>query len=141
MYNTYDYSSRLKGLKSSVVSGWGILDAGALLFFIQPSWKSYEKMLEWDSFLLILVVLLTLFWACVPFFLFVESLKFLSPTEVSILSSVEPLIAAIVSVTWLLEPFGLYQIIGSFLIIVTAVLFSMPKKDPASSGMSPEKAG
>ncbi|HWO98155.1 MAG TPA: EamA family transporter [Bacillus sp. (in: firmicutes)] len=133
--------ARLKGLKSSVVSGWGMLVSGFLLFIVHPSWKNYEEILNWDSFSLALVVFLTLFGTCIPFFLFMESLKFLSPTEVSILSSVEPLMAVIVSVTWLLEPFGLYQIVGSVLIIITAVLLSTPKKEPASSGVSPGKAG
>jgi drug/metabolite transporter (DMT)-like permease len=132
--------ARLKGMKSSVVSGWGMLTAGVILFIIHPSWESYEQMLQWDDFSMALVVLLTIFGTCVPFFLFVESLRFLRPTEASILSSVEPLTAAIVSVTWLFEPFGFYQMIGSVLIIITAILLSTPKKAAAPPAMSPEKA-
>ncbi|PAF11750.1 EamA family transporter, partial [Shouchella clausii] len=48
------------------------------------------------SMLISIIVISTL-----SFLLYIGSLKFLSPTETSLLSSIEPLVAALISFLWL----------------------------------------
>ncbi|MBT2706797.1 DMT family transporter [Pseudomonas sp. ISL-84] len=63
------------------------------------------------------------------FLLYISSLKYLSPTETSLLSSIEPLVAAVVSFIWLKETFGAYQLIGGLFIIAGVLFLSMTKKE------------
>lgn len=61
------------------------------------------------------------------FLLFIESIRYLSPTESSILSSVEPLSAIVASVLFLHVSFGFFQTVGSLLIIATVILLGKQK--------------
>ncbi|BAH06823.1 EamA family transporter [Clostridium kluyveri] len=59
-----------------------------------------------------------------------ESLKYIQPTETSILSSVEPLSAAFLSVIWLHVHFSVFQWLGTLCIIVAIIiLFAVKNKD------------
>jgi drug/metabolite transporter (DMT)-like permease len=81
---------------------------------------------------LFVIVFGTLF----AFLLFVESIRYLSPTESSLLSSVEPLSAVIASIVFLHVPFGLFQAIGAACIIVTVLLLSSKKERQSSNSTS-----
>lgn len=58
---------------------------------------------------------------------YLESLKYIKATEASILSSVEPLSAAVISVLWLHVTLGIYQCIGTVCIIAAIGVLSRAK--------------
>ncbi|MEB8746312.1 DMT family transporter [Bacillus cereus] len=76
------------------------------------------------SMLILIIVSGTL-----SFLLYIGSLKYLAATETSILSSIEPLVAAIVSITWLNEAFGAYQLLGGVCIVLSVIFLTMPQKE------------
>ncbi|MEH6945028.1 EamA family transporter [Bacillus sp. JJ722] len=61
----------------------------------------------------------------VPFFLFMDSMRYISPKDSSLLGCTEPLSAIVLSIVWLQTPFGMYQAIGSVLILLMVLLLAM----------------
>lgn len=59
------------------------------------------------------------------FYCYLESLKYLMPSESSILGCIEPLSATILSVLWLNVTFGLPELIGTICIITTVITLSI----------------
>jgi drug/metabolite transporter (DMT)-like permease len=77
------------------------------------------------------MLILIIISGTVSFVLYIGSLKHLTATETSLLSSIEPLIAAILSIVWLNESFGAYQLIGGAFIVVAVVFLTIPEKETA----------
>ena len=77
---------------------------------------------------IISVIFIVIFGTLIAFYCYLESLKYLLPTESSILGCVEPLSATILSVLWLNVSFGLPELIGTACIIFTVILLSFSKK-------------
>ena len=59
------------------------------------------------------------------FYCYLESQKYLMPSESSILGCIEPLSATILSVLWLNVTFGLPELIGTICIITTVITLSI----------------
>jgi len=74
------------------------------------------------------IIFVVLFGTLIAFCCYLESLKYILPTETSVLSSVEPLSAAFLSVFWLHVSFGLPQWLGTVCIISTIIILSRLKK-------------
>ena len=74
------------------------------------------------------MLILIIISGTLSFLLYIGSLKYLAATETSILSSIEPLVAAIVSIAWLNESFGAYQLLGGVCIILSVIFLTMPQK-------------
>lgn len=106
---------------SVIVVGWGMLIGGIGMSFIHPPWKVVGE-ISLSSILAVLFVIL--FGTVIAFLCYLESLKYLSATETSILGYVEPLSAAILSVTWLHTPFGVFEWIGALCILVTIIMLA-----------------
>lgn len=115
----------LKKWDSLIIVGWAMVIGGIA---IMPSVDSFFAPFATFDFqtvasLLFIVVCGTL----LAFLLFIESIRYLSPTESSILSSVEPLSAIVASVLFLHVSFGFFQTVGSLLIIATVILLGKQK--------------
>jgi drug/metabolite transporter (DMT)-like permease len=108
-----------------VIIGWGMLIGGIpLLIFNQDfSIVHLTQSLTFDALSMMFLVIIS---GTVSFILYIGSLKYLSPTETSLISSIEPLVAAFVSIVWLNESYGAYQLLGGLFIIATVVFLSMP---------------
>lgn len=109
------------------IIGWGMLIGGIVLYLLMPSF-SFANMagalnMGTLSMLISIIVISTL-----SFLLYIGSLKFLSPTETSLLSSIEPLVAALISFLWLNETFGSYQLLGGVFIIAGVLFLSVKEK-------------
>ena len=74
------------------------------------------------------MLILIIISGTLSFLLYIGSLKYLAATETSILSSIEPLVAAIVSIAWLNESFGAYQLLGGVCIVLSVIFLTMPQK-------------
>nr|WP_260631097.1 DMT family transporter [Bacillus sp. S/N-304-OC-R1] len=111
-----------------VIIGWGMLIGGIALFLFSPqfSFHDVENALTFSTgSMLFLTILVGTF----SFILYIGSLKYLSAAESSLLSSIEPLVAAVVSIIWLNETFGVYQLAGGVFIVAAVVLLSLPERE------------
>jgi drug/metabolite transporter (DMT)-like permease len=129
-FYTLASAQMLKKWHSIIVVGWGMVIGGGGMCFVFPPFPL--PAIRWDVETWLLILFVIVFGTLFAFLLFVESIRYLSPTESSLLSSVEPLSAVIASIVFLHVPFGLFQAIGAACIMVTVLLLS-PKKERQSS--------
>lgn len=114
----------LKKYGSILIVGWGMLIGGLTFSFIHQPWDCNG---QWDVNSILAIIFVVLFGTLIAFTLYLESLKHLNPTEASILSSAEPLSAALLSIVWLHQNLGLLQWLGTLCIIATIILLSYVK--------------
>ncbi|CUU49216.1 DMT family transporter [Clostridium beijerinckii] len=110
---------------SILVVGWGMLIGGIAFSFIEQPWNCTGI---WSTNSILAIIFVVLFGTLIAFTCFLESLNYIKPTESSILSSAEPLSAAILSVLWLHEELGIAQWIGTACIITTIIILSRIKQ-------------
>ena len=97
----------------------------ALLIYNRSfGWNQFSQTLTLKTFSMLILIIIS---GTLSFLLYIGSLKYLATTETSILSSIEPLVVAIVSITWLNESFGTYQLLG--VCIVLSVIFDDASKE------------
>ncbi len=109
---------------SSIVVGWGMLIGGISFSFIHKPWEFTG---HWSIIAILAIMFVILFGTLIAFYCYLESLKYIQPIEASVLSSVEPLSAAFLTVLWLHVPLGILQWLGTVCIIFTVVLLSNSK--------------
>lgn len=110
----------------ALTSGWGMLIGGIFFAIFGGPLDDYASILQGlDWFSLSLIGFVILFGTGLAFFLYVLSLRYLKPVETSILTSVEPFSAILVSVLWLAQPFVFLQGVGGLLIVGSAILISI----------------
>jgi drug/metabolite transporter (DMT)-like permease len=117
--------SLLKRWGSAMVVGWGMLLGGIAFSFVHAPWRFVGV---WDSVTGVMVAFIIIFGSLIPFSLFMSSVKVLGATDSSVLACAEPLSAAIVAVLWLKVRFGVYDWIGTFLILTTIILLTLKEK-------------
>ncbi|CUB10583.1 EamA-like transporter family protein [Bacillus cereus] len=105
-----------------------MLIGGIALFICNHSfgWNQLSETFTLKTFSMLILIIIS---GTLSFLLYIGSLKYLAPTETSILSSIEPLVAAIVSIAWLNESFGVYQLLGGVCIILSVIFLTMPQKE------------
>jgi drug/metabolite transporter (DMT)-like permease len=135
-FYTLSSAQMLKKWHSIIVVGWGMVVGGGGMCFASPPFPLPP--VRWDVETGLLILFVVVFGTLFAFLLFVESIRYLSPTESSLLSSVEPLSAVVASIAFLHVPFGLFQAIGAACIIVTVLLLSQKKEKqtPHSTSIS-----
>lgn len=109
---------------STLVVGWGMLIGGIVFSFIHQPWNFTG---QWSITTMLSVIFVVLFGTLIAFQCYLESLKYIYPTEAGILSCVEPLSAAFLSVLWLQVPLGVSQWLGILCIIVTIIILARSK--------------
>jgi drug/metabolite transporter (DMT)-like permease len=126
-FYTLHPTSLIKKWGTSVIVGWGMLIGGIILFLSNQKFsvQQFTNTLTINTFLIMILVIVI---GTISFLLYIGSLKYLSPTETSILSSIEPLVAAIISLTWLNESFGAYQMVGGVFIMIAVIFLTLPQK-------------
>lgn len=129
-FYTLSSAQMLKKWHSVIVVGWGMVIGGGGMCFIFPPFPLPS--VHWDMETWLLILFVVVFGTLLAFLLFVESIRYLSPTESSLLSSVEPLSAVVASIAFLHVPFGLFQTIGAVCITVTVLLLSQKKERQSS---------
>ena len=117
------YVKNLLKWPSSVIIGWSMVIGGFILGLFVHDWGAVHEFLRLDLFLSMafIVILGTL----IPFYFFIESLRYINPKEASLLSCSEPLSALVTSIIWLHVSFGIYQFAGAFLIILMIVMLTL----------------
>ncbi|WP_309862440.1 DMT family transporter [Desmospora profundinema] len=129
---------------AGTVVGWAMVIGGTGLSFLHPPWQvtgtfTLESILS-ISFIIVFGTLLA-------FFLYLDSLRLIRPTETSLLACTEPLSATVAAVVWLGVPFGVPEWVGAGCIIATVALLSLEPHtqqkavEPASIPHAKEKTG
>lgn len=111
---------------SVVVVGWGMVVGGLALSFIDPPWEIAAQISSINTGFFVLFVVI--FGTLVPYYLFIDSLRLIQPTEASIIACAEPLAAVIASIVWLHVPFGFVQSLGGLCIIIAVLLLATKKQ-------------
>lgn len=112
------YPARLmKEWSVLLVVGWGMLIGGLTLGIVSRVWQSNEWVAFTDLKILALMTAL-IFFGTMAFVLFLSSMKYISAVETSILSSVEPLTAMVISVIVFSTSLGVWQLVGVFIMLV-----------------------
>lgn len=107
-----------------LVVGWGMLIGGIVLAIISQVWRSDE----WNQLAVIpvnLVTFIIILIGTIAFILFLTSMKYITAVETSILSSVEPLTAMLISVIWLGQVFGAWQYFGVVVMLIFVTWLSI----------------
>jgi drug/metabolite transporter (DMT)-like permease len=112
---------------SMTTVGWGMLIGGLGMGLISPPWTIRDAHLSVHS--LLLVAFVVLFGTLISFYLYIDSLRYLSPAEVGVLGSAEPLSAAVMSVIWLHHVPGWFEMIGGISIMATVAILSYEKNE------------
>lgn len=118
----------LNQFSSILVVGWAMIISGLAMSFKHPIWKIDISTLSTSTFIYIIFGILL--GTTLAFLLFVDSLKYLTAKETTLIGTIEPVIAVIASAVWLGESFKIQQVIGIILIIVLILLLSL-KKQPS----------
>ena len=114
----------LKKYSSISVVGWGMVIGGLAFSFIH---SPFDFSGELSFITIISSAFIVIFGTLIAFYCYLESLKYLVPTEASILGCIEPLSATILSVIWLNVHFGIAEFIGTTCIILTVIILSFSK--------------
>lgn len=115
----------LKTYSSTVVIGYGMFIGGFILSLFENPFNCTGI---WTSSSLLSVIFVIIFGTLIAFTFYLSSLKYIHPTEASILGCMEPLSAAFLSVFWLKVNFTLADFIGTFFILTTVIILSYSKK-------------
>ncbi|KHD35895.1 transporter [Clostridium acetobutylicum] len=109
---------------SNLVAGWGMVIGGILMSFVHSpfQFKGHISLVS-ISCVAVVVIIGTL----IPFWLYMESIKYIKPTEASILGAFEPLSAAILSLAFFNLHFSVLEWLGSGCIILTTIILSTVK--------------
>lgn len=119
------YPGRMLAKWGSLITvGWGMLIGGVAFSFISPPWV-FQGTWSLPSF--VAVVFVVIFGTLIAFFCYMESLKYITASEASLLACVEPMSAAFLAVVWLQVSFGVAEWIGSLAIIATVFILSVKK--------------
>jgi len=116
-------SELLQRWGSDIIVGWGMIVGGIGLSLVHPPWKIQGQ--NWSIISAFFVAFVIIFGTLIAFYLYIDSLRYITPTEASLLASAEPLSATITSVFWLNISFSIFQAIGGICIICAVILLSM----------------
>ena len=114
----------MKGWGVLVVVGWGMLIGGIVLALLSQVWNSNEWS-ELVSYPIIIFVVLIVLMGTIAFVMFLSSMKYITAVETSILSSIEPLTAMIISVFWFGQILGGWQYTGVLVMLVFVTWLSV----------------
>ncbi|MDA7026606.1 DMT family transporter [Bacillus sp. CLL-7-23] len=132
------YSAPLiKVLGSKIVVGWGMIIGGIGISFFTPPWK--VDMGNWTLSTITQTVFVIVFGTLLAFYLYIESLRYISPKETSLLGCTEPVAAVLSSLIWLEVSFGWYQGLGALLILLMIIFMSQKSEDDVKNTNHLEK--
>lgn len=116
-----------------LVVGWSMLFGGIFLGLVNPIFLSDEwpVLAQWPVIGSIFAIIVV---GTAAFILFLSSMRYITAVETSILSSMEPLTAMVISVFWFGQVLSPIQLFGAFAMLVFVTWLSLagnPKKKTA----------
>lgn len=114
----------LKTADTPTVLGWGMLIGGAVLM---PVFRPWESMPEITFSLIAALAGVIILGTVVAYTFYLEGIHLIGATKASIISSIEPVAATVISAVWLGTDFSVADIIGFIMIISTIFIISLYK--------------
>ncbi|HJF85053.1 MAG TPA: DMT family transporter, partial [Megamonas hypermegale] len=90
--------------------------------FYQPVWQ-FTGIFDLNSAVSFAAVII--FGTAIAFCAYLESTKYLSPTQISVFASLEPFASIILSIIFLHINFGFIELIGAFIIIAAVTILNL----------------
>ncbi|MFJ7731361.1 DMT family transporter [Lysinibacillus sp. NPDC097231] len=119
------YPARLmKEWSVLLVVGWGMLIGGVTLGIVSRVWQS-DLWFVFTDLKVVGSLAALIFFGTVAFVLFLSSMKYITAVETSILSSIEPLTAMVISVIVFGTSLGYWQLVGVFIMLVCVTWLSV----------------
>ena len=110
------------------VLGWGTFIGGLMLI---PVFRPWENMPQISLSLVGAMGGIIIFGTVLAYSFYLEGINLIGATKASIISSVEPVAATVISALWLGTDFSFTDIIGFAMIISTILIITLTKnKDP-----------
>ena len=125
------YVKKLLKWPSSVIIGWSMIIGCFILGLFVPDWVVLNNFARSD--ILLSMIFIVILGTLIPFYFFIESLRYINAKEASLLSCTEPLSALVTSIIWLHVSFGIYQFAGTFLIVLMIVMLTLTSKTKQSN--------
>ncbi|MEK3978898.1 DMT family transporter [Psychrobacillus sp. FSL K6-2836] len=107
-----------------VIVGWGMLIGGVVLALVTQIWKT-DEWIHLAAYPINFIVVIIILIGTIAFILFLSSMKYITAVETSILSSIEPLTAMIISVFWFSQILGVWQYIGVIIMLLFVTWLSV----------------
>ena len=107
-----------------LIIGWGMIISGLILAIKAKLWATDEWYLLQDLSVVFMMLSLVVLGAT-AFILFLSSMKYISPVETSVLSSIEPLTAMVISAVWLQAVLKGWQLTGAIIMLIFVVYLSI----------------
>ncbi len=114
----------LKIADTPTVLGWGMLIGGIVLM---PVFRPWESMPEITFSLIAALAGIIILGTVVAYSFYLEGIHLIGATKASIISSIEPVSATVISAVWLGTDFSFADIIGFIMIISTIFIISLHK--------------
>ncbi|MDT3994011.1 DMT family transporter, partial [Mammaliicoccus fleurettii] len=111
---------------SLVVIGWSMFIGGIALSLINLDFSFPWHLLDLRGAIYFAFVIT--FGTMFAFWMYLESVKYISPQTTALFGVLEPVTAVISSVLWLKVPFGIYQLAGMIVILVVVLYMSIGMK-------------
>jgi drug/metabolite transporter (DMT)-like permease len=124
-------SGLLKRWGSEVIIGWGMIIGGITLCPFASPWQIKGQ--HWSVITGLSVAFVIIFGTLIAFYLYIDSLQYITPTEASMLTSAEPLSAVAASIIWLRLPLSLFEGIGGLCIVSTVFMLSLHPKNKSKT--------
>ncbi|ABS21733.1 DMT family transporter [Bacillus cytotoxicus] len=113
---------------SAVIVGWGMIIGGIgvtmLHFFSTNEFILLSSMKYLHIQNLLLIAFVIIFGTLIAFYLYLDSIRYLTPKETTLFGCTEPLAAILSSVLILHVPFQSFQLLGAICVIVMVLLLS-----------------
>lgn len=111
----------LKTYGATPIVGWSMLIGGVIVFVGTRAWQHVPQL---STFSWLEVGFVVIFGTMLAYLFFLQSLEFILPTTASVLGTIEPLSATILSVAFLNVSFNAFGILGAVMIVgVTGLQF------------------
>lgn len=111
-----------------IITGWGMLLGGMGFSFIHAPWDISGR---WDLYTYLSTVMVIVLGTVIAFSFFLQAVRLIGAETASLLSSVEPLSATVLSIVWLGVSFDPIDWLGGLLILSTVVLLTLKKSEVA----------
>ena len=122
VYNTLP-QRLLRIYGSPVITGWGMLLGGGILFFLSRFWT---KQVTMDTQTVLGIMLIGVVGTAMAFTLYLQGVNDIGPVKTSLLSCAELVTAGILTSAWLKTPLAMQDLLGMALILGMVVFLSVP---------------
>lgn len=122
----------LKRWGAPIIVGWGMMIGGIALAFLYAPWQLPAT--HWTFTTISFTAFVILFGTLLAFYLYLESQRYITAKESSLLACTEPLTAVLTAVLWLGVPMGIFQWLGAISVLGMIVLLALkPETKPIES--------